>query len=249
MKKLLWTGAKKLLLVGLIAGISIALYAKLKSPDVVYNEIVTTEELKGSVYTSEMAFEQSRQVGKLFGYEGMWNFTYKLDKTPEFIKKSTNENWFSDGAKSVGHFFLGKEYSIELNNYFMLGYDLSTLKENDVRYIEESQTLVIQLPKLELSYTPDYEETDFNSSIGLFRFNFSDEEKHNMYKDSIQLGIDTFIEEQTEELNKGREYTQQSIERLLLNLPDMSKHVKKVEFIQPSDEIITSIEEYKTATN
>lgn len=244
MKKSMLHASKKLLLIGVIAMISIVAYAKCKEPTIRYNEVLTTQELEGYVYTSELAFEQSRQIGKVFGYENMWSFTYLRDQSPSFIKKSEDESWFSSSAKSVGQPLLGKTYSIELSNYFMLGYDFSTLEKEDVTYVEENQTLSIQLPALELTYTPDYAETDFTSSVGLFRLDFSEEEKHNMYEESIYMGIDNFTKE-TAEIQKGHNYTQESIKELLFAIPEFSEHVKEIEFVHIADEIIVSIDAYK----
>ena len=248
MKKLLWYVLKKLLFIAVIAAISISTYAQWKEPTIIYHETETTQALQGTAYTSEMAYEQSRQVGKLFGYENMWHFTYKLDQSPEFIKKTENEHWFSNSAKSIGKVFLGKEYSIDLRNYFMLGYDFSTLQPEDVHYIAENKTLVIQLPKLELSYTPDYAQTEFDSTVGLFRLRFSEEETHRMYEDSIQTGINRFITEETAVIQQGHDTTQEAIRKMLFALPELSKHIETIEFVQGSDEIVLSIEEYKKET-
>jgi len=242
--KFLLKASKRLLIVAVIVIISIVVYAQLQEP-IVYKAVSTTEEIKGTVYTSEMAFQQSRQIGKVFGYENMWSYVYNMDQSPDFVKKSEEDGWFSDSAKSVGYFFLGKEYNIELPNYFMLGYDFSDLKKEDVTYMNETKTLLIHLPELELSYTPDYAETEFNSHVGLFRMWFSDEEKHRMYNDSVQIGVEKFINDEKEEIKKGHEYTQNMISDLLLDLPEFSEHVNEIKFVHVSNGVNVSIDEYK----
>lgn len=248
MKKFLLKVIGKLLVVAAIAMVSIVVYTDIKKLEV-FQAVTTTEDLEGTIYTSEMAFDEARKIGKVFGYESMYSYIYNLDQSPGFVKKTEEDGWLKGSMKDFGHFFLGKEYNIELRNYFMLGYDFSKLKKEDVTYLEESKTLLIKLPPLELTYTPDYDSTEFSSYVGLFRKWFTDEEKHQMYNDSIKIGIEKLIHEEKEEIQKGHDFTQKMITKILLDLPGIFEHVENIEFIQSSNDIVISIDEYKEKNN
>jgi hypothetical protein len=239
---------KLVLPVLLISGGSIFGYIQLTKSNDPYKTVSSSEKLKGEVSIGDLAFKESHKIGKLFGYENSWSYPYKLDQSPEFIRIKKDDNWLEKGVKAVGGVFVGKDYTIDLSSYFMLGYDLSKLSKNDFLYDKKEKTLTILLPELEMVYTPDYSESKFASNIGMFRLPFTEEERRNIYVDSINKGAQSFIKHETKEINKGHQDTQEAIENLLLKSPEISKNVRSILFVTKGENVALSIEEYKNYT-
>lgn len=246
MKKVAAKIVAVILCILLISGGSVVAYVKfVQKPK--FKKAYAAEKLKGEVLVGDLAYNVAHPTAKLYGYENEWSFPYKLDQSPVFLRAQKDDNWLTGGLKSFGKAFLGKEYEINLSCYFMLGYDLSTMKKSDFVYNKKDKVLTIHLPNLEMIYTPDYGISEFKSMIGYFRLPFTEEERKEMYVDSLRVGALTFRSDEKDEIRKGHDLTQSAFKDLLLKTPDIEKNVKQIIFVeQPGVDI--SIEKYKKQT-
>ena len=182
-------------------------------------------ELKHSnINVSKLAFGKAVEIGELFGYSNELSYKYHLDQNPDFLNESSDDSLVSKGIKSIGKSFASKEYAIDLTANIKIGYNLSQLTKEDFVFDEHSNTLLITIPSKATIFTfePQFENSTIDSKIGIFRKDFSDEERKTILADAIVQGKKKLVH--SSEIEAGEEKTNDALKNLLTkSLPNHTK--------------------------
>ena len=193
-------------------------------------------ETKAEVLIGEIAFHKAIQTGKLYGYENNMDFTYKFVDTPENLKNNKEDNKITKGLKNFGKAFADKEYEIKLNSNIMLGYDLSKMTEDQFIWNKETKTLTIVTPKLNLVYTPNFNNSEFKSSVGAFRTTFTEEERRMILADAVEQGSKEVLNNK-QEIKIGYDMTNNFLKELLYKLPEVAENVSEIVFLHHNNDV------------
>lgn len=205
-----------------------------------------TTALKGEVIIENIAYDKVREISKHFGYEDVQDFDYTEDDTYEFLKHQDDDIWLETTGKKFGKYLFGKEYNIHLYGYFMLGYDLKNIKKEDIYFDEKSKVLHIKAPALELAYIPMFDQSYFDSFVGLFRKEYTEQYRKLIYEDAINQGVQAILDDKSK-VREGYELTNDSLKETLYDKPEIKKHVKDIVFEKSDQESTIRVEKTREA--
>ena len=208
--------------------------------------VEATTDLKGEVTVENIAYDQVQEISKHFGYEDIQQFDYTEDDTYEFLKQQDDDKWLETTGKKFGRYLFGKEYNIHLYGYFMLGYDLKNMSEDDFDFDEESKVLTIKVPPLELAYIPMFDKSYFDSFVGLFRKDYTESYRKLIYEDAINQGIKAILEDESK-VSEGYQLTNESLKETLFDKPELKSLVKEIVFEKSDQESTIRVEETREA--
>ncbi|MFJ8234139.1 hypothetical protein ACIQ34_00175 [Ureibacillus sp. NPDC094379] len=205
-----------------------------------------TTAIEGEVIVENIAYRKVREISKHFGYEDIQDFDYTEDDTYEFLKLQDDDIWLETTGKKFGKYLFGKEYNIHLYGYFMLGYDLKNIKKEDVYFDEKSKILHIKVPALELAYIPMFDKSYFDSFVGLFRKEYTENYRKLIYEDAINQGIQAILDDDSK-VHEGYKLTNDSLKKILLDKPELKKYVKDIVFEKSGEESTIRVEKTREA--
>ena len=133
----------------------------------------TVKELKQKHYKVRISnedFGKVKEVAMLFGYSHTYNFTDNpFAKKLKYEGETKDSNIFKHGYKYVvnkGDKFLNeKSVKFDVRSMTLMGFDLSNLQIDDVKYDESTNTLYIKAPQLLMAVLTDYSNTDIDEGI------------------------------------------------------------------------------------
>lgn len=219
-------------------------YMFLKAGDKKVTEATTA--IKGEVTVENIAYDEVREISKHFGYEDIQEFDYTEDDTYEFLKHQEDDIWLESTGKKFGKYLFGKEYNIHLFGYFMLGYDLKNIKKEDFYYDEKSKVLHVKVPALELAYIPMFDKSYFDSFVGLFRKEYTENYRKLIYEDAINQGIQAILDDKSK-VQEGYKLTNDSLKETLFDKPELKKYVKDIVFEKSDQESTIRVEKTREA--
>ena len=205
-----------------------------------------TTAIDGEVIVENIAYRNVREISKHFGYEEIQDFDYTEDDTYEFLKLQDDDIWLETTGKKFGRYLFGKEYNIHLFGYFMLGYDLKNIKKEDFYFDEKSKTLHIKVPALELAYIPMFDKSYFDSFVGLFRKEYTENYRKLIYEDAINQGIQAILDDDSK-VHEGYKLTNDSLKEILFDKPELKKYVKDIVFEKSGEESTIRVEKTREA--
>ncbi|KML40624.1 hypothetical protein [Cytobacillus firmus] len=205
-----------------------------------------TTPIEGEVIVENIAYDKVREISKHFGYEDVQDFDYTEDDTYEFFKHQDDDIWLETTGKKFGKYLFGKEYNIHLFGYFMLGYDLKNIEKEDLYFDEKSKILHIKVPALELAYIPMFDKSYFDSFVGVFRKEYTEEYRKLIYEDAINQGIQAILDDKSK-VREGYKLTNDSFKETLFDKPELKKHVKDIVFEKSNQESTIRVEETREA--
>jgi hypothetical protein len=201
---------------------------------------------EGKVIVKNIAYDKVREISKHYGYEDIQDFDYTKDDTYEFLKHQDGDIWLDTTGKKFGKYLFGKEYNIHLKGYFMLGYDLKNIKKEDFYFDEKSKILHIKVPALEIAYIPKFDKSDFDSFVGLFRKEYTENYRKLIYEDAINHGIQAILDDKSKVL-EGYKLTNDSLKETLFDKPELKKYVKDIVFEKSAQESTIRVEKTREA--
>lgn len=205
-----------------------------------------TTAIEGEVIIENLAYDKVREISKHFGYEDVQKFIYTNDDTYEFLKNQDDDIWLETTGKKFGKYLFGKEYKVHLFGYFMLGYDLKNIEKEDFYFDEKSKILHINVPALELAYIPMFDKSYFDSFVGVFRKEYTEEYRKLIYEDAVNQGIQAILDDKSK-VREGYKLTNDSLKETLFDKPELKKHVKDIVFEKSDQESIIRVEETREA--
>ncbi|MEH7444273.1 hypothetical protein V7201_18335 [Bacillus sp. JJ1122] len=205
-----------------------------------------TTAIEGEVIIGNIAYDKVREISKHFGYEDVQKFIYTEDDTYEFLKNQDDDIWLETTGKKFGKYLFGKEYKVHLFGYFMLGYDLKNIEKEDFYFDEKSKILHIKVPALELAYIPMFDKSYFDSFVGVFRKEYTEEYRKLIYEDAVNQGIQAILDDKSK-VREGYKLTNDSLKQTLFDKPELKKHVKDIIFEKSDQESIIRVEETREA--
>lgn len=164
-------------------------------PDKGEGVIIAASEEKPykEIKVENVVVSESRSIDKSFAYENDHSYEFNINDSPAFVKIKESDNLAIKTLKSLGNIAVGKEHNTSLSSFYMIGYDMRNITENELYFEEESGTLSVDIAELEVTYKPMFELTEVEGFTGMFRIPYSDDQKISIYNDAINHGYESVI--------------------------------------------------------
>lgn len=119
-----------------------------------------------------------------------------------------------------------REYGIEINGIFKMGFDLNSIKEEHI-FIKDEVVKIISPEITLISLELPYDEMKIHEKVGILRNELEEEEKQYIFKVTKEkIKKELLDDEKT--LKVAKINTQKAIEEFLSKIPG----IKKIEFIE-----------------